>query len=283
MKINRQLLSIKLTFAVVVAIISLMAIFSLALAQASAKVYPQQAEAGGQSLVVDIMAENVTSMYGAEFRVKYDPAVLRVVDAIADQDGVQILPGNLLPADQGFVVANQVNEAEGTAVFALTLLRPAEPVNGSGPLARITFDVLQDQPSAINVEHAKLVAIDPAQPGKMPETIPSELAALSVGGSPVVADTSAPPPPAVDNAAAVAAPVAAPAAPAGEFPWWIVAVIVLTLGLLVLGGFVIMGGMNRGEPAPPPAHRLSGSGRPSAFNPVSAPADLSRESGRSRR
>lgn len=282
MKFNRQLFSIKLTFAVVLAVIALLAIFSLALAQAGARVYPQQAEAGGQTLIVDIMAENVTSMYGAEFRVKYDPAVLRAVDALADQDGVQILPGSLLPADQGFVVANQVNEAEGTAVFALTLLRPAEPVNGGGPLARITFDVLQDQPSAINVEHAKLVAIDPAQPGKMPETIPSELAALSIGGSPATADTAASLP-AAGNAPAAAAPAAASAAPAGEFPWWIVAVIVLTLGLLVLGGFVIMGGMNRSEPAPQPARRSSGSSRPSAFNPASAPADLSREPGRPRR
>ena len=282
MKNNRQLFSIKLSFAAVLAVVALLVIFSLALAQAGAKVYPQQAEAGGQTLAVDIMAENVTSMYGAEFRVKYDPAMLRVVDAMADQDGVQSLPGSLLPADPGFVVANQVNEAEGTVVFALTLLRPAEPVNGSGPLARITFAVLQDQPSAINVEHAKLVAIDPAQPGKMPETIPSEVAALSVGGGTAVVDTAAPLP-AADSAVAAGAPAAPQAAPAGEFPWWIVAVIVLTLGLLVLAGFVIMGGMNKSEPAPTPDRRPAAGSRPSAFNPVSAPADLSREPDRPRR
>lgn len=280
MTYNRQLCSIKLPLAAVLAVASLLAIFSLALAQAGAKVYPQQAEASGPTLAVDVIAENVTSMYGAEFRVKYDPAVLRVLDAIPDQEGVQILPGSLLPADQGFVVANQVNEAEGTVVFALTLLRPAAPVSGSGPLARITFEVVQDQPSTINVEHAKLVSIDPAEPGKMPQTIPSELAALSVAGSAPAADT-APPPPAVDNALAASA-ASHPVGPSGEFPWWIVAVIVLTLGLLVLGAFIIMGEMKKSEPALQPASRPAGS-RPSAFSPASSPAEVSREPGRWRR
>jgi hypothetical protein len=280
----KQLLSIKSILALVALAVALWGSSALALAQAGARVYPQQIELSNNTLAVDVVAENVTSMYGAEFRVKYDPSVLRVQDAAADKDGIQIQPGSLLPADQGFVVANKVDEAEGTIVFALTLLRPAEPVTGSGPLARITFEMLQDRPSSIDVEHAKLVAINPAEPGKMPETIPSEVAALAVGNNGSNE---------LSNDADESSPAARPDTPAGtadgEFPWWIVAVIVLTLGLLVLGGFVVLGVMNKMEVTQPgtPQTREQLPGRPtgrrpSALNPKT-PAELTQRSRQSHR
>ncbi len=268
-----------LVFTTVVAL-ALLLLASLAFAQGGeARVYPNQVEAGNNTLTVEVMAENVTNMYGAEFRIKYDPSVVTVQDARPDQPGTQIEPGSLLPAEKGFVVANEVNEAEGTITYALTLLRPAVPVNGSGPLARVVFNVLQNSPSSINVEHAKLVAVDPAQPGVMPQTIASRTEAMAIGSS------SAPPAEGQKESAPAPAPdVTAGGTAAGGFPWWIVAAGVLVLGSLVLGGFVVLGGMHKTQLTTPvpqpvttrPAAAPVTSSRPSAFKTRPA-GDLFRE------
>ena len=68
-------------------------------------------------------ADNVTDMYGAEFQLKYDPAMLAVQDAEPEKDGLQIAPGTLLPPNKGFIVANKVDEIEaGRALIGLAQL-----------------------------------------------------------------------------------------------------------------------------------------------------------------
>jgi hypothetical protein len=198
----------------------------------------------------------VTDLYGAEFRLTYDPQVLSAQDLKADQDGVQVEVGTLLPSDQGFVVANTADDAEGVVVFAMTLLNPAPAVSGSGPLARVSFKMLQPAPSAINIEKAKLVAFDL-------QTITVEMVSLPINGGTVsevpdvtsqeaaAAPAAANPAPAATTAAAPTAP--SPAAPAtaseSSFPWWIVAAAVMILGVIGLGAFVIAGGMKKPQPA----------------------------------
>ncbi len=261
--LNRKLS--KLAVLSLLAAIATLLIFSVALAQEEARVYALPVSDAEGVLTVDVMAENVTDMYGAEFRLKYDPVMLSVQDFKTDQEGVQIEPGNMLPADQGFVVANKVDETEGTIVFAITLLNPAPPVSGGGPLARISFKVLQNGPSTINVERAKLVSFDL-------QTIPNQTEALVIGS-----DGQAP---ATGSSSDIQSPAAGetPSQPANDngFPWWIVAVVVIVLGILALGGFIIMGGLNTASPVPagrrvaqvnkPPTGDMRQTGtRPSAF------------------
>ena len=133
-QVNNQLL--KITLLIIIAMTLVTTLSAQAQAQQSANVYLQPVESAEGQLVVNVMVENVTDMYGAEFQLRYNPAVFSVQDTDPNREGIQIEPGTLLPADKGFVVANQVNEAEGTITFALTLLNPAPPATGSGPLAR---------------------------------------------------------------------------------------------------------------------------------------------------
>ncbi|MFC1975396.1 cohesin domain-containing protein [Chloroflexota bacterium] len=251
--------SLKTIISTLLIILILLLTDSLALAQDGANVYLEQVDSTNETLTVDVMVENVSDLYGAEFRLKYDPTVLVVQDLNPEQNGVQIETGTLLSADQGFVVANKVDEAMGQVVFAMTLLHPAPPVSGAGPLARVTFKVLQRTPSSLSVEHAKLVAADL-------QTIPSAMGSLSIGSEaqpqtatavPVTADTSS-----------------ATASESG-FPWWIVAVLVMLLGVLALGGLIIMGSNKSNitpttpkqtvrQPVGQQPERPSGS-RPSAF------------------
>ena len=220
----------------------------LASAQEGAKVYLVPVDSTEGRLTVDIIAENVTEMYGAEVQLTYDPAVLSVQDTNPNQEGIQIEAGTLLPVDQGFVVANKVNETEGTIVFAMTLLNPAPSVNGSGPLARVTFNVLNNVPSTINVGKAKLVSIDL-------QTIPSQITPLAIGS---VEQQNAPqqgtkpqntaqqqqP---VATTPSVVANTAVDAANGSDFPWWIVAAGIMVLGLLGLGALVIVSSLNKAQ------------------------------------
>ncbi|MCB0172002.1 MAG: hypothetical protein KDI02_17895 [Anaerolineae bacterium] len=247
---------------------------SLTFAQSS-RIYLEPVDSTAETLVLDVVAENVTELYGAEFKLKFDPTIFSVQDVDPDRDGVQIEAGSFLPASQGFIVVNQADDAEGSVTYALTLLNPAPPVSGTGPLARVTFNILQpDADSTIEVENAKLVSFSL-------QTIPSELVAFTIGeGQPAAPPTSTEeqamtsgesaavvaddvqadnnPVPAVENqdqaeaaAPAVIATTDTVAVPESEFPWWIVAVGIILLGFLSLGVFAVMGGAKKPQTAPP--------------------------------
>jgi hypothetical protein len=99
---------------------------------------------------------------------------------VSDQvDGIQVDIGGLLSADQVYVVANEVDEAQGIITFAVTLLNPAPPINERGSMARVNFNILQDGPATIELEHAKLVAFDL-------ETIPSDKTSLAISRQSVI-------------------------------------------------------------------------------------------------
>ena len=171
-----------------------------------------------------------------------------------NQEGIQIEAGNLLPTSQGFVVANRVNEADNTIIFALTLLNPAPPATGSGPLARVTFNVLNANPFTINIAKAKLVSVDL-------QTIPSQTTPLVIGngeqqnaqlqGAPQqnVEQLGSDQQSAIQQQSAILAPLpadtSAEATDASDFPWWIVAVGIMVLGILGLGALIIMSGLNK--------------------------------------
>lgn len=260
-----KILSIKTTFFLLM-LLALFLISSLAFAQGGAQVYVQSVDTTEGTLTVDVIAENVTDLYGAEFQLKYDPAVLSVQDLDAGQDGIQIETGTLLPADQGFVVANKVEEAQGTVTFAMTLLNPAPPVSGNGPLARVKFNVLQNGLTTINVEHAKLVAANL-------QTIPSQTNPLTIEVSlPGGAAPASTPPPAADSG----------------FPWWIVGIMVMVLGVVVLAGLIVIGGSKSKSVAPVtpqrPVRQQQQSARPSGSRPsafkqqqTTPPSDLAQK------
>lgn len=228
MKNSSKIYSVKIIF-LSMALLILLATAPLALAQNGTRLTLKPVSAAEGMVTVEVQAENVTDLYGLELHLKYDPAMLEIQDSQADQPGVQIEPGALLPVNQGFVVANQADPSQGTIIYALTLLNPAPPVSGSGPVARMNFKILQDTPSTINVERSTLVSINL-------ETIPVETAPLTVGGF----------------------------GSDGTFPWWIIAAVVLGLGVLAVGGFVVMSGF--GKRTHPAGDAPQGSGRrPSAF------------------
>jgi hypothetical protein len=177
MKPTKELLLIKMTFSALF-IPALLLTLSLASAQPESRIYLQLVDTVDSALTVDVVVDNVTDLYGAEFRLKYDPAVLSPQDLKAEQDGIQIDTGSLLSTDQIYVVANEVDKIEGIITFAVSLLNPAPPINECGSLARINFNLLQNGPAIIDLEHAKLVSFDL-------ETIPSDKTSLAISSETV--------------------------------------------------------------------------------------------------
>jgi len=170
---SKQKFSIKLVILAVSLVMTLFLPLS-AFAQSGAQVSLKQVESNGKSLKVDVVAENVSELYGMEFQIKYDPSVLAVKDAAADQDGVQVAPGEFLPVSQGFVVANKAESADGTITLAVTLLNPAPAVNGSGVLAHLSFDVLNDNAANLEISQLNLVSANM-------NPIPNQVKGLTIG------------------------------------------------------------------------------------------------------
>lgn len=91
----------------------------------------------GETKEVTVWIDSVTGLAGAEVHLTYDPALVEVVDADQDVEGVQVAHGDFLPPD--FVAVNQADSEEGTIDYAVALMPPHEPVAGSGPLVMINL------------------------------------------------------------------------------------------------------------------------------------------------
>jgi hypothetical protein len=136
---------------------------ALALAQTPAQVTiapPAGALVTGQSVTLDIVAQGVHNLYGAELHLRFDPAVTQLEDADLQQAGLQLIPGSLLDPTHATIVVNQADNQAGTAVFAVTLLNPAPAVEGGGLVAQLTVVPQQPGPLRLELESVKLITRD---------------------------------------------------------------------------------------------------------------------------
>ncbi len=89
---------------------------------------------------VSVFVQEISPVYGADIRLAFDPNVLQVVDADeATSETIVVAHGDFLTANPEFVLRNQANNQTGQIEYALVLVNPAEPVQGGGLLAQITF------------------------------------------------------------------------------------------------------------------------------------------------
>jgi hypothetical protein len=202
-------------------------------AQQTTRIYLQPVKETETALIVDVIVENISNLYGIDFEILYDSSALTVQDALPMQNGVQIEPGSMLPGAESFVVTNQVDPFQGTISFAAAMLYPAPPVEKGGVLARISFDRVQLAPLAFQFEHARLVSSD-LQP------VPLQTVTLLL-------DSRLP-----ENAEMVLSPMSKKIF-GDAFPWWLVATLILALGLLTLGGYLVLDHGQSSSSVPPAA------------------------------
>jgi general secretion pathway protein D len=88
----------------------------------------------GSTVTLTLQVENVTDLFSAPMRLKFDPAILRLNE---------IVRGNLLAGDGKEVIftRNILNDT-GDATVNLSRLPGSGGVNGSGTLLTLTFQVV---------------------------------------------------------------------------------------------------------------------------------------------
>jgi hypothetical protein len=104
----------------------------------------------GRTTTVSLVVEQVSGLYGAQVRLRFDPAIVEVVDADPVQAGVQAEQGTFPQPD--FVVLNAVDNITGTIGYATTQLQPNKPGDGEGTVLRVTFRAKEVGVSSIQIE-----------------------------------------------------------------------------------------------------------------------------------
>jgi hypothetical protein len=102
------------------------------------RVQPSTVQVGvGQTVDLAIEVVSVQAMYAFDVDLRFDPAVVEVVDAVPNQSGVQASLGAFL--DPGFAILNQADNSQGSLRFAMTQINPSEAKSGSGNLIVVKF------------------------------------------------------------------------------------------------------------------------------------------------
>ncbi len=88
--------------------------------------------------VLEIWIDDVEDLAAIEFQMNFDPSKMQVLDADAEEDGVQIQAGEAPTAD--FIAQNTVDNESGLIAYATVRLPPTEAFSGSGLVATITWE-----------------------------------------------------------------------------------------------------------------------------------------------
>ena len=100
------------------------------------KVVPaNQTVHAGENFSVNITIENVTNMKSDQARLYFEPNVM---------NATEIIEGNFLKTGGATLPVEIINNTEGTAGFAYTLLSGGSPVTGSGVLVTIKFNTSEE-------------------------------------------------------------------------------------------------------------------------------------------
>lgn len=86
----------------------------------------------GKLFNVSVTIASVTNLYGYEFKLSFNTTLLQAT---------KVFNGTFFPAyPSSYTFESKINNTEGTIWFAEALLAPQTPKNGSGVLAKITFN-----------------------------------------------------------------------------------------------------------------------------------------------
>ena len=83
-----------------------------------------------ETSVIQIRIDNAEGLYGFEVHLDFDPNLIQIIDNDQDTSEVQLIHGDVFDVNESFLVSNQVDNEQGSLIYAITQLAPSEPVNG---------------------------------------------------------------------------------------------------------------------------------------------------------
>ena len=110
----------------------------------------------GATMTTEVQVDGVSNLYSADFLLTFDPAIVQVVDAEPDTSGEQIAVGALFDERAFLVSRNQVDNTAGVVEFAISLQGPAEPIEGTGAVAAITWQGQAEGRSVLTLGQTQL-------------------------------------------------------------------------------------------------------------------------------
>jgi hypothetical protein len=108
----------------------------------------------GEIYEIQIVVENVTDLWVTSMEIAYDPTRLYIMGT---RSGSPVQPGPLLTAGQWITPRNAVDR--DTLRYTVSLLAPAEPINGTGVLAIFRVAPLAAGPVQLAFRQANLTAV----------------------------------------------------------------------------------------------------------------------------
>ena len=103
---------------------------------------------------LDLYGDNIPAVYGMELELIYSKQDFSLVDTDSNKAGPQIKKGSFF-SESSYEIANNVDVRAGRVRYAVSLLKPAEPVMGSGHLARVGFVSKTQKNSTIEILNIK--------------------------------------------------------------------------------------------------------------------------------
>lgn len=112
-------------------------------------VFEQYKVAPGATVQVPVSIRNVKDLYAVDFTLKFDPALLQVVDADPNTSGIQSSLGEFL--DPGLLLFNLADNTQGTIHFVMSQYNPSEAKSGKGSLLLVNFQGVAEGVSPLEV------------------------------------------------------------------------------------------------------------------------------------
>lgn len=123
----------------------------------------------GATFTMNLQAANVSGLFGAPMRLKWDPKVLRLAEVTR---GPLMSPSNGQPP----IFTRNIRNDEGEAIIVLNLPAGAVGVNGSGALVTLTFQAVAKGTTAVTAPELSLrnTQMQPIPGGAAPATVTVE-------------------------------------------------------------------------------------------------------------
>ncbi len=116
----------------------------------------------GDIITVDLAATGLEELFGAQFLLQFDPAVLKAVTPTG-APATRVTGGDVFRGSL-FTARNIINSSTGTVEYAVTYLGDHAGYTGSGVIFSLNFEVLQHRETEIAIHQAKLVNRDHSLP-----------------------------------------------------------------------------------------------------------------------
>jgi hypothetical protein len=103
----------------------------------------------GDLLTLTVRAGDLDQLYGFQWKLRFNPTVVQVVDQDAEVDGVQIIPSLVFAGKNTITAANVADNALGEITYGETLFLETHGVDGEAVLGRIVFRAVAEGVSAL--------------------------------------------------------------------------------------------------------------------------------------